>query len=114
MLSLTIMMYITQVVSIASVLPFTPTIEQIVAVLGVIGTISGLYYTWKKERQTTISGRHDFEKDYKDKLQRDNVELRGISEKYIMLRRKILDLPGIDGHLLIQEIETEWRDMNPQ
>jgi hypothetical protein len=85
-------------------------IPTITAIITLLSIILGVGYTWRKEKNSSLTGYRSYEKDVQEQMARDIAKLRAGSEKYAMLRLKILGMAGIDGEALIKEIEQEYRD----
>lgn len=83
------------------------TITSMVTLVGIIATI---IYTYRKEKNSSLTGYRNYEKDVQEQMTKDIDKLRGGAEKYAMLRLKLLGMPGIDGEKLIKEIEQEYKD----
>jgi hypothetical protein len=86
----------------------------ITSILTLVGIAAGVIYTYKKERNSSLTGYRTYEKDIQEQMSKDIAKLRAGSEKYAMLRLKILGLQGVDGDAIIKELEQEYRDIREQ
>jgi hypothetical protein len=85
----------------------TATITSIVTLFGIV---AAAIYTYRKEKNSSLTGYRTYEKDVQEQMSKDIDKLRERAEKYAMLRLKLLETPGIDGEKLIKEIEQEYKE----
>lgn len=85
--------------------------ETVGGFIAILTLVFGLYYTYKEKKNATLNGYRSYEKDLQLQIIEDNRKLRENSEKYLMLRKKVLSQVGIDGEDIIAEIERDYKEL---
>lgn len=85
--------------------------ETVGGFIAILTLIFGMYYTYKEKKNATLTGYRSYEKDLQLQIIEDNKKLRENSEKYLMLRKKVLSHHDIEGEDIIAEIEREYKDL---
>lgn len=89
--------------------------------LGTIGSIlalltagSSVWWTMKKNKKEALDGTRNYQKEMIENMTGDIKNLRKGSEKYALLRKVIIDTPGVDHIAILKEMEDEYKIINPE